>query len=172
MPQAPLKIKYHFSYEQITIRYKSCDNSREKTYWHLIWLMANPVNSMQVKEAAKTVGYCERWARILVHRYNNEGAKGLIDQRRNNEGQEPILTEKQKDKLRKIIIKEKPSDGGLWTSVKVANWIGKAAKIDPPSAVTGWKYLKKLGFALIEPRTKHTHSASLKEVKTFKKSFL
>lgn len=172
MCQAPLRIKHHLSYDQITIRYKSCANAREKTYWQLVWLMANPQNPMMIKEAAKIVGYCERWARILVNRYNNEGSKSLIDNRRNNEGQEAMLTDKQKKKLKNAILKEKPPDGGLWTSVKVSEWIGKAAKIDPPSAVTGWNYLKELGLAIQQPRTKHIHSASEKEIKIFKKNFV
>lgn len=172
MRQAPLRIKHHLSYNQITAQYKSCAKIREKTYWHLVWLMANPQNPMMIKQAAKIVGYCERRARILVNRCNNKGFKSLIDNRCNNEGQEAMLTDKQKKKLKNAILKEKPSDGGLWTSVKVSEWIGKTAKINPPSAVTGWKYLKELGFTIQQPRTKHIHSASEKEIKIFKKNFL
>ena len=51
----PLCIKPHLTYEAIGQRYKTCKNATEKSYWHLIWLMANPHHPMLVTEAAKTV---------------------------------------------------------------------------------------------------------------------
>ena len=88
MPQPPLKIKPHLTYGEITERYRKCKRGREKSYWHLIKLMTDPKKEMLVKEAAETVGFCQRWARILVHRYNEEGADNFIDKRRNNQGRD------------------------------------------------------------------------------------
>lgn len=169
MAQALLKVKRRLAYEKITQNYRSCKNPIEKTRWHLIWLMANPQKSVSVKEAAKTVNFCQRWARTLVNRYNEEGSKGLIDKRKNNKGQEPVLNKKQKKELRKIILSGKPPDKGLWTSVKVANWIEeKTGK--RPSNKTGLNYLSILGFTLQEPRPRHTETASEEEIKQFKKN--
>jgi len=171
MPQTLLKPKPHLSYHELAQRYRSCKNSREKTHWQLIWLMANPEKPLLVKQAAETVGFCQRWARQLVHRYNAAGAKGLIDKRKDNMGgQEPALNQKQKDKLRNALLNEAPADGGLWTSVKVAEWI-KQETGKLPVKTTGWHYLKALGFTLQQPRPLHKKAATLEEIKQFKKNF-
>lgn len=170
MPHAPLRIKPHLAYEELTNCYRFCKNPIEKTRWQLIWLMANPVEPKLVTEAAKTIGFSERWARILVKRYNNNGPNGLMDQRRNNEGQKPALNEKQKVKLKNILLNEKPPDKGLWTSVKVADWIEQTTGYRP-SAVTGWNYLRTLGFTLQQPRPRHSQAASPAEIRAFKKNF-
>jgi transposase len=170
MAQATLKINMaHKSYEEITKTYKGCKNAREKTKWQLIWLMANPEAEIQIREAMLIVGYCENWAREIVHRYNKHGEQGLKDKRHTNKGIAPILTDKQKEKLRYLILNEEPSDGGLWTSVKVANWI-KEQTGRRSCKVTGWNYLQILGFRLKQPRTKHIHSATPEEAATFKKT--
>ena len=68
-----------------------------------------------------------------------------------------------------IILNGKPPDKGLWTSVKVANWIEeKTGK--RPSNKTGLNYLSVLGFTLQEPRPRHTQVASEEEIKQFKKT--
>lgn len=169
MPCAPLKIKSHLSYEEIGIRYRKCKNPVEKSRWHLIWLMANPQKDTMVTEAAKTVGFCNNWARIIVYRYN-EGPENLIDQRKNNLGKTPFLTEKQQKKLKDMIIKKRPPDGGLWTGPKVAAWIEKETK-KHITGVGAWKWLRKSGFTLQVPRPKNIQSASEEETIEFKKNW-
>jgi transposase len=164
-----LLVKPFLTYQELTNRYRSCQSPREKSRWQLIWLMANPAKPLLVAKAAEIVGFCQRWARILVIRYNREGADGLIDKRKNNQGQEPILNEKQKNELRGKILHSKPVDGGLWTSVKVANWIGD--KIGQrPNNRTGLNYLQSLGFTLQQPRASHSQKATPAEIKRFKKN--
>lgn len=169
MPLPPLRIKPHQNYQEITQKYKSCRNPIEKTRWHLIWLMANPDKPMMVVKAAKTVGFCQRWARTLVNRYNEKGAEGLLDQRKNNQGNTPVLNEKQKKELKKAILNDKPSDGGLWTSVKVANWIEEKTDKRPHNR-TALNYLYDLGFTIQQPRTSHSQKATPEEIKKFKKN--
>lgn len=169
MAQAPLRVKSHLTYRELTQRYRICKNSIEKSRWHLIWLMANPSKPIMVTKAAKTVGFCQRWARTLVRRYNENGENGLIDQRKNNQGNKPVLDEKQKKELKKTVLNDKPSDGGLWTSVKIANWI-KEKTGKRPTTRTGLNYLYDLGFTLQQPRTSHSQKATPEEIKQFKKN--
>lgn len=169
MAQAPLRVKSHLTYQELTQRYRSCENPIEKSRWHLVWLMANPDKPMMVIKAAKTVGFCQRWARTLVRRYNENCENGLMDQRRNNPGNKPVLDDKQKKELRKVILNDKPADGGLWTSIKVADWIEE--KTDKrPTTKTGLNYLYDLGFTLQQPRTSHNQKATPEEIKQFKKN--
>jgi transposase len=171
MPMPPLRLKPHLSYGEIGKRYRSCKNPVEKSYWHLIWLMANPKKMILVTEASEAVGFCENWARIIVHRYNDGGIDEFIDKRRNNPGKKPILNKKQRKELIRLLTKERPKDGGLWTGPKVAHWITeKTGK--PITAVGAWKWIRKSGFTLQVPRPKHIRSASVDETEAFKKNWL
>jgi len=170
MSQALLRIKPHLTREEMTRRYRTCKNAREKSYWHLIWLMDNPQKTISVKEAAQTVGFCQRWARTLVHRYNEEGAGNFIDKRRNNQGRQPYLDDKQQEALKHALTKQKPPGGGLWTGPRVAMWIKKKTRknITPAGA---WNWIVRSGFALQVPRPKNIKAASEAETADFKKNW-
>lgn len=169
MPMPRLQIQPHLSYKKLTTKYRTCKNTMEKSRWHLIWLMSHPKNPQLVTQAAQTVGFCERWARQLVHRYNDEGAEGLIDKRQANQGQAPILTQRQTRKLAKTLLKERPSGEGLWTSPKVADWIEQETGSRPTNQ-TGLNYLHELGFTLQRPRPVNIKTATKQEIKSFKKN--
>lgn len=171
MPQPPLRIKPHLTYFQISERYRKCKNAREKSYWHVIKLMADPKRERLVTEAAQLVGYCQNWARILVRRYNEEGPDNFIDKRKNNQGREAFLNDKQQEELKNILINKRPPDGGLWTGPKVAAWIKKKTKKNITS-VGAWKWIRKSGFTLQVPRPKNIQSATEQEVVEFKKNWM
>ena len=170
MPQQLLRIKPHLSYDELTKRYRKCKNSTEKSRWHLLVLMDNAKKITTVKEAAQIVGYCQRWARELVHRYNEEGPDNYIDKRKNNKGGKFLLNEKQQAELKKLLISKKPPDGGLWTGPKVALWIKRKTK-KKITAVGAWKWIRRLGFTLQVPRPKNIQSATEKEATEFKKNW-
>jgi transposase len=133
--------------------------------------MSNPKKEMLVTEAAETVGFCQRWARILVGRYNKEGGEGLADKRKDNLGRSAFLDEKQQKQLKKMILSKRPPGGGLWTGPNVAAWIEKKTK-KHITAVGAWKWIKKSGFTLQVPRPKNIKSASGKEMESFKKNWI
>jgi len=166
-----LRIKPHLTCEAIRQRYRTCKNPVEKSHWHLIWLMIDPRKPMVVTEAAETVGFCPNWARILVHRYNDEGPEKFIDKRKNNVGKKPFLNDRQQKELRKLLIQKRPPDGGLWTGPKVAAWIRKKTKKNI-SPVGAWKWIRKSGFTLQVPRPKHIQAATKKEEHAFKKNWM
>ena len=160
----------HLSYQEINQRYKSAHNNRHQKYWNLIRLMAHPDEPYAVTEAAKAVGFGQRWARQLVHRYNQQGPNGFYDQRKHNPGHKPWLTDQQKAQLRSAIMRGHTEDGSLWTNVTVRDWIEKQTGYRPTSKQTGLNYLRNLGFTIQSPRPRHTQAASPAEVATFKKS--
>lgn len=169
MPQTLLRPKPHLSYAALTKRYKAATTNRQQRYWQLIWLMAHPKKPLSVTQAASVTGFSERWARQLVHRYNTTKPAGYYDQRADNTGQKSWLTKRQQTALKKAILTQEPPGGGLWSSVTVADWIEEKTT-KRPSAVTGWKYLKKMGFTLLVPRPRHTNAATAAEQSAFKKS--
>ncbi len=158
----------HLSYEELTKRYQSCSDGRQKTYWQVIWLMSHPTQPKTAREVEQIVGWRAAWVRMLVHRYNDEGSDGFRDKRKDNPGQEPLLTKDQRAELSRAILGPAP-DGGLWTGPKVIAWV--AAKTGYTAGhTTGWNYLRGLGFTLQQPRPSNTHAASAQEQAMFKKS--
>ncbi len=160
----------HLSYQELNQRYQNAASNRQQRYWNLIRLMAHPTKPRSVTEAADAVGFGQRWARQLVHRYNDKGPDGYYDQRKHNSGNDALLTEKQKDELREAIMRGHTEDGSLWTNVTVRDWIEQKTGYRPTSQQTGINYLNGLGFTIQRPRPRHTQAASPQEVKTFKKS--
>lgn len=170
MPMPTLKIKPHLTHEEVGRRYRKCKNSVEKSRWHLIWIMTNPQKEIRVRQAAEMVGFCNNWARIIIHRYNEEGIENFIDQRKNNKGKKATLNKKQQKELRDMLINKRPPDGGLWTGPKVALWIEEKTK-NHITAVGAWKWMKRLGFTLQVPRPKNIKAANENETKEFKKNW-
>jgi hypothetical protein len=59
----------------------------------------------------------------------------------------------------RLVSTHRAPDGGLWSGPKVARWV-KEKTGKTVSAVTGWQYLRTLGFALLRPRPKHSEAAT------------
>lgn len=66
-------------------------------------------------------------------------------------------------------IQKPHPDGGLWTGRKVAAWVSKETKTCV-SHVTGWHYLRRLGFTIQVPRPSHAQAASIPERGIWKKN--
>jgi transposase len=167
--QTYLRPVEHLSYEEVTKRYRTCSDARIKTWWQIIWLMSKPGERVTVNQAAAMVGCHPNSARMVVRRYNDEGPDGLMDKRADNLGQAPLLNEEQRAELSKALLGRAP-DGGLWTGSKVGRWVKDKIGRQPGKSV-GWKYLRRLGFTLQQPRPSNIRAASKEEQATFKKSF-
>ena len=156
----------HFSIEALKQRYLACECPRERMRWHAIWLLADTENPRKPREVADIVGCTTDCVRKLRRHYNADGEKALRDKRKTNGGR-PFLDASQQASLEKA-LSAPPIDGGLWTGPKVATWISGTLK-RPVSAVTGWKYLRRLGWTLQRPRPQHQASATPEAQQTFKK---
>lgn len=167
--QPYLRPSPHLSHEELTKRYRFCSDARLKTWWQIIWLMSDPNQRITVTKAASLVGCHPNWARHIVHRYNAEGPDGLTDKRADNPGQGSLLNEEQRAELSHALLGRAP-DGGLWTGPKVELWVKDKIGRTPGKSV-GWKYLRRLGFTLQQPRPSNVAAASASEQAAFKKSF-
>ena len=156
----------HFSVEVVKQRYLECECLRERTHWHIIWLLADTRDSRTPRQVAEIVGCTPDWVRKLLKRYNAEGEAALRDKRKNNTGVR-FLDETQQAALA-AALSAPPGDGGLWTGPKVAAWISETLQ-RRVSDVSGWKYLKRLGYTLQTPRPQHQAAATPEAQQTFKK---
>ena len=163
----PKKIKLvpHLSTEELEGRYRAAKDPVERSHYQIVWLIGLGKTTSEVMEVT---GYGRNWIQRLARRYNAEGPEALGDQRHRNPGavDRALLTEEQQRELSGL-LEEPPSDGGMWNSRKVAEWIeektGRAVR-----AQRGWEYLKKLDRTLKVPRPAHA-KADPEEQEAFKK---
>lgn len=156
----------HFSVQVLRQKYLECECPCERTHWHIIWLLADTAHPRTPREVAEIVGRTPDCVRKLLKRYNAEGEAAMQDKRKNNGGKR-FLDETQQAALEDA-LSEPPADGGLWTGPKVAAWISETLQ-RPVSDVSGWKYLKRLGWTLQTPRPQHQAAAPPDEQQAFKK---
>jgi transposase len=163
----PLIVEHHLKPEQIEQRFRQCCNLREKTHWHVIYLLTRPGMRLTAHAAAKLVGLSPAWAAEMVKRWNRHGPDGLVDGRREN-GNQPLLTPRQRAHLF-ARLQDKAPGGGLWSGPKVAAYVKERwnHRINP---ATGWKWLRRLGFTLQVPRPQHPRAALPEERRRWKKS--
>lgn len=143
----------HLSLDELARRYRTARDPVERTHWQALWLVAG---GRACAETASIVGYSPTWLRTLIRRYNAEGAAGVIDHRHANPGGAALLSPEQKQALRAALAAP-PPDGGLWTSRKVAAWIGNELG-RPIAEQRGWDYLRRLGFSLQRPRLREVRA--------------
>jgi transposase len=155
----------HLSLEELENGYRSSKDAIERSHWQMVWLYGRYGNADKV---AEQVGYSAIWVREIVKRYNRLGVKGLKDLRHENPGQERVLSQAQEESLVKTLEKDAPGLG-LWTGPKVATWITQKTK-QKVSSVTGWQYLRRLGYSLQVPRPQHRKAATQEEQASFKKT--
>ena len=172
MPAHRIDIIGHLTPKAIQKRYRSCRNVTEKEHWHVLWLMTRDgyfLSADEVALVALVVGRTPDAVRKIVRRYNKEGPKGLEDKRKGNSGRKHLLSRKQQEKLLAKLQKE-PPDGGIWTGPKVASWVEDQIG-SHVSNVTGWQYLRMLGFTLQVPRLAHSAAATPAERTVWKKNW-
>ena len=144
-----LEVAKHLTVLELFERYRSAEDGAEKAHLQVIWLKAQ---GWRTREVARSTGFKPDWVRRLVHRYNEQGPGSLGDRRAGN-GREPLLSEAQRRELLAALGRPSPY-GGLWTSAKVAQWIGErlGRRVWPQR---GWVYLRDLGMTLQRPRPRH-----------------
>jgi|SRR5215210_4498671 len=147
-----IKLEAHLDSQELENRYRKAKDPVLRSHYQIIWLIAAGKTTGEVMEVT---GYCRDWIQKVARRYNRAGPQALGDRRHNNPGAKhrALLTDEHQSELAQA-LREPPSDGGLWNSRKVAEWIeaksGKAA-----SKQRGWEYLRKLGHSPKVPRQAH-----------------
>jgi transposase len=157
----------HRTVRQIRAKYRACRHPVEKVRWHAVWLLARTDEPRTPAEVAGLVGLSDVTARAVLHRWNAAGPAGLADGRRGN-GSEPKLTPRRRDALY-AALQKRPPDGGLWTGPKVTRYVRDRWGVEV-GPVTGWRWLRDLGFTLQVPRPSHPRSADRPARRRWKKT--
>jgi transposase len=154
------------SVEALRDRYVSSADVCEARHFQTIWLLAK---GHSVGEVAEMTSFGPRWIEQLAARYNAEGPDSLGDLRRRNGTSATILKPELLVKLRER-LQEPPSDGGVWTSPKIAVWMAQELGLDKVCPQRGWEALEALGWSIQAPRPKNPKSATPEEEAAFKKN--
>lgn len=168
MPYPRLEIASHLTPTEIEKCYRSCRHLAERERWQILSLMTQEGYACSAQEAAMIVKKSLRGVRTIVSRYNKKGPEGLQDKRKGHSGRKPVLSKRKQSLLFRSLQKQSP-DGGLWTGPKVAQWVHAHTNV-AVSNVTGWQYLKALGFTIQVPRPMHTETATTAERAVWKKN--
>lgn len=164
MPRS-LTLEDHYTTEELFRRYRRAKDPLERSHWQVVWLKSQGCSTAAISHA---VGYSVPWVRELICRYNDTGARGLVDRRRTHPGAKPMLTPEQQEELARVLEEGSAPDGGPWSGPKVARWIEKKTGRAKVHDQRGWDYLLRLGFTAKTPRPHH-REASFEEQEAFKK---
>lgn len=145
------------SHAEIARRYRPCPGGAEKTRWQILRLATRPDEPMSAGRAALAVEPAAAWGRAILKRYNAKGADGPDDGRRAN-GIERVPTEERRCDPYDA-PQSGPPDGGVWTGPKVARYVRDRWGVEVVPR-TGWRWLRRLGFALRAPRPRHPKAAT------------
>jgi len=129
-----------------------------------VWRKQNKSVDKIAKEMRKKKPTVHDW----LTKFNKIGIEAKKDPKR--QGKRPLLTDKQrKDLVRRLEKGPTYNPNGLWTSKEVLILIQKQYNITyVPQHI--WRILQSLGFTIQRPRKKHYKSASIEEIKRFKKT--
>jgi len=157
----------HRTVNQVRAKYRACRHPVEKVRWHAVWLLARTDQARTPAQVAGLVGLSDVTVRAVLHRWNASGPDGLADGRKGN-GSEPKLNPRRRDALF-AALHGRPPDGGLWTGPKVARYVRDrwGVRVGP---VTGWRWLRDLGFTLQAPRPAHPRAAGRAARRRWKKT--
>jgi transposase len=160
-----LRMRAHLPLRELEAHYRRACGPVLRTHYLIVWHLSLDKSTREVAEAT---GYSQEWIREVARRYNESGPEGLGDRRHRNPGgaSRALLDPAQREELRRA-LEQPPSDGGLWSSRKVARWIEERTGRRGVRAQRGWEYLKRLGHTPQVPRPSH---ADVEEQEAFKKS--
>src|SRR6202521_3316254 len=131
--------------------------------------LAAVCDGMNREEAARIGGMDRQTLRDWVHRFNEQGAEGLINAK--SPGRPPKLSMEQKEELRRLVeAGPDPEKDGVarWRCVDLKRVLGERFGVDL-SAVSLGRVLKKLGFSHISARPRHPVQDA-QAIATFKKT--
>lgn len=116
-----IKLEPRLSTSELENRYRGAKDPIERSHYQIMWLISQGKTTTEVMGAT---GYSRNWIQQLARRYNRDGPQALKDARHKNPGAKDraLLDENQRRELWEV-LKKPPSDGGMWNSRKVAEWI-------------------------------------------------
>jgi transposase len=161
------RVADHLSVEDLEARLRSAQDPTATRHVQVIWLLAR---GHTIADVAAVTSFVPRWIEQLLARYNAHGPEALGDLRRRNGSAPSVLRPELLARLPERLATP-PSDGGLWSSRKVAAWMASELGLAAVLPQRGWEALKAIDWSVQKPRPRHPASATPEERQAFKKSW-
>jgi transposase len=161
------RVADHLSVEDLEARLRSARDPTATRHFQVIWLLAR---GHTIADVAAVTSFGPRWIEQLLARYNAHGPEALGDLRRRNGSAPSVLRPELLARLPERLATP-PSDGGLWSSRKVAAWMASELGLAAVLPQRGWEALKAIDWSVQKPRPRHPASATPEEREAFKKSW-
>jgi hypothetical protein len=136
----------HLPADDLERRYRAAKEPHERSWWHLLWLLAQ---GRTATELAEVTGYSRYWIGQIAKRYNQHGPSGMTNhQHTTSRRAAPLLSPVLQEELRQALTGPAPEED-RWSGRTVAEWM--AARLGRPvSRYRGWVYLRQL-----KPKRRH-----------------
>ena len=161
------RVAGHLSVDDLEAGFRSARDPTAARHFQVIWLLAR---GHTIGDVAAVTSVVPRSIEQLLARYNAKGPDALGDLRRRNGGAPSVLRPGLLARLRARLT-HPPSDGGLWSSRKVAAWMASELGLAAVLPQRGWEALKAIDWSVQKPRPRHPASATPEEREAFKKSW-
>lgn len=156
----------HLGVAALEAEYEACADVTSSRHFQTIWLLAK---GHTIGEVAAMTSFGGRWIEQLLARYNAFGPTSLGDRRRSNGARARVLKPELLERLR-VRLADPPSDGGVWTSGKVARWMADELGLMSLAPQRGWEALRAIGWSIQKPRPRNPKAATAEEQEAFKKN--
>jgi transposase len=161
------RVADHLSVEDLEARLRSAQDPTATRHVQVIWLFAR---GHTIADVAAVTSFVPRWIEQLLARSNAHGPEARGDLRRRNGSAPSVLRPELLARLPERLATP-PSDGGLWSSRKVAAWMAGELGLAAVLPQRGWEALKAIGWSVQKPRPRHPGSATPEEREAFQKSW-
>ncbi|HEV8189951.1 MAG TPA: helix-turn-helix domain-containing protein [Ktedonobacterales bacterium] len=106
----------HLSVEDLERRYRAAKEPNERTWWQILWLLAQGHTATEV---SGVIGYRAYWIGQIAKRYNAEGPEGMQNRRHTRSYRPPpVLSPAVQEELRGILA-EARARHEPWTGQEV-----------------------------------------------------
>src|SRR5262245_13871605 len=107
MATTRLRVLDHLTYRELTHRFRTCKDGRQKARWQALGLMSRPDQPYSARQAADLVGLTADAVRKLVRRYNAAGPQA-VQRNPGGIGRAPRLTPAQQEQLEAELLGRAP----------------------------------------------------------------
>ena len=157
------RVASHLSVEDLEAGFRSARDPTAARHFQVIWLLAR---GHTIADVAAVTSFVPRWIEQLLARYNAHGPEALGDLRRRTGSAPSVLRPELLARLPERLATP-PSDGGLWSSRKVAAWMASELGLAAVLPQRGWEALKAIDGSVQKPRPRHPASATPEEREAF-----
>ena len=144
-----LQVADHLTDDELLAGAKGASNVTEWRRWMVVRRFRQGASAV---ELARQFTTNPDWVRRSVRRYNAKGRDAFTDARKTN-GRTQLLSDEIQAALLEAMMNEVPPTGGLWTALKVSDWLWEEHR-KVASLSTIYNTLQRLGLSKQAPRPK------------------